>query len=293
MRHLDTDCLAAFVAVIDYGGFTAAGERIGKTQAAVSLMLGRLEARVGRKLLERSRRGVTLTEHGERLIGYARRIQMLEDEALTALECGQEATRIRIGMPDDYLETLGCELMQAFTQRHPHLQVEIICDFSSRLEAMIAEGSIDIAIITRANAKLQGELLRCEPMLWCASPEHFPEQQRTLPLSLFTDSCRARPQIIEALDRLGTPWRVVSSSSHLPGVMHAVRLGTAVTVLPASVVPPGWRILRGEQFPELPSIELALLMPEHALLNTRRLAHFVLDRFRAASAPHSKAIAAL
>lgn len=174
MRHLDTDCLAAFVAVIDYGGFTAAGERIGKTQAAVSLMLGRLEARVGRKLLERSRRGVTLTEHGERLIGYARRIQMLEDEALTALECGQEATRIRIGMPDDYLETLGCELMQAFTQRHPHLQVEIICDFSSRLEAMIAEGSIDIAIITRANGKLQGELLRCEPMLWCASPEHFP-----------------------------------------------------------------------------------------------------------------------
>lgn len=110
---------------------------------------------------------------------------------------------------------------------------------------------------------------------------------------MFTDSCRARPQIIEALDRLGTPWRVVSSSSHLPGVMHAVRLGTAVTVLPASVVPPGWRILRGAQFPELPSIELALLMPEHALLNTRRLAHFVLDRFRAASAPQSKAIAAL
>ena len=55
----------------------------------------------------------------------------------------------------------------------------------------------------------------------------------------------------------------------------------------------GRDILRGEQLPELPSIELALLMPEHALLNTRRLAHFVLDRFRAASAPQSKAIAAL
>lgn len=293
MRHLDTDCLAAFVAVIDCGGFTAAGERIGKTQAAVSLMLGRLEARVGRKLLERSRRGVALTEHGERLIGYARRIQMLEDEALIALECGQEATSIRIGMPDDYLETLGCELMQAFTQRHPHLQVEIICDFSSRLEVMITDGSIDIAIITRANAKAQGELLRREPMLWCAAPGHFPEQQRILPLSLFSDSCRARPQIIEALDRLGTPWRVVSSSSHLPGVMHAVRLGTALTVLPASVVPSGWRILSNEQLPELPNLELALLMPEHALLNTRRLAHFVRDRFQAASQAQNEAMAAL
>ena len=295
MRHLDTDCLAAFVAVIDCGGFTAAGERIGKTQAGVSLMLGRLEARVGRKLLERSRKGVALTEHGERLIGYARRIQMLEDEALAALDCGQEATRLRIGMPDDYLETLGCELMQAFTQRHPHLQVEIICDFSSRLEALIAEGSIDLAIITRASSKCQGELLRCEPMQWCAAPGHFPEQQRTLPLSLFSDSCRARPQIIEALDRLGTPWRVVSSSSHLPGVMHAVRLGKAVTVLPASVVPFGWRVLEGEQLPQLPSIELALLKPEHALLNTRRLAHFVHDWFQAArdEVTQSDAIAAL
>lgn len=293
MRHLDTDCLAAFVAVIDSGGFTAAGERIGKTQAAVSLMLGRLEARVGRKLLERSRRGVTLTEYGERLIGYARRIQVLEDEALASLECYQSAARIRVGMPDDYLETLGCELMDGFTERNPHLQVEIICDFSSRLEAMITEGSIDIAIITRDHAKVRGELLRCEPMLWCAAPGHFPEQQRTLPLSLFTDSCRARPQIIGALDRLGTPWRVVSSASHLPGVMHAVRLGTAVTVLPASVIPAGWRILCGEHLPELPNIELALLMPEHALLNTRRMAHFIHDRFQAASAPHSEAMAAL
>lgn len=293
MRHLDTDCLAAFVAVIDCGGFTAAGERIGKSQAAVSLMLGRLETRVGRKLLERARRGVTLTEHGERLIGYARRIQMLEDEALAALECGQEATRIRIGMPDDYLETLGCALMQAFTHRHPHLQVEIICDFSSRLEAMITEGSIDIAIVTRANSKVQGELLRREPMLWCAAPGYFPEQQRILPLSLFTDSCRARPQIIEALDRLGTPWRVVCSSSHLPGVIHSVRLGTAVTVLPASVVPPEWRILDCAHLPQLPVIELELHVPEHALLNTRRLAHFVRDRFQATSIPQSEAIAAL
>ncbi|EPM66107.1 LysR family transcriptional regulator, partial [Pseudomonas syringae pv. actinidiae ICMP 18804] len=219
--------------------------------------------------------------------------QMLEDEALAALDCAQEASRVRIGMPDDYLESLGCELLQTFTLRHPHLQVEIICDFSSRLEAMITEGSIDLAIITRSNAKVRGELLRREPMRWCAAPGHFPEQQKILPLSLFTDSCRARPQIIEALDLLGTPWRVISSSSHLPGVMHAVRLGTSVTVLPESVVPSGWRILECEQLPQLPSIELELMVPEHALLNTRRLAHFIRDCFQAQSLPHNEAIAAL
>lgn len=285
MRHLDTDALAAFVAVIDNNGFTAAGDRIGKTQAAVSLMLARLEARIGRKLVERHRRGVTLTEHGELLIGYARRIQMLEDEALLALQCEGEASRIRIGMPDDYLESIGCVLVQQFSVLHPHLQVEIICDFSSKLEVMLHHDSIDLAIITRSEDSSSGELLRVEEQLWCAMSGYFPEASAVLPLSLFADSCRARPKILQALDSALVPWRVISSSSHLPGVMHPVRNGSAVTVLPASVIPNGWRILGEEQnLPALPALELALMVPENARLSTRRLAHFVREHFQVAAA---------
>ncbi|MBD1551386.1 LysR substrate-binding domain-containing protein [Pseudomonas typographi] len=280
MRHLDTDALAAFVAVIDHGGFTAAGQRIGKTQAAVSLMLARLEARLGCKLVDRSRRGVALTAQGERLIGYARRIQMLEDEALMALQCTQEATRLRIGMPDDYLETVGCPLMQGFGARYPHLQLEVICDFSSRLEPALAEGAIDLAIITRAEAQENGEYLRSEAQFWCAAPGAAPEANAVLPLSLFADVCRARPRILEALDRAGTPWRVVSASSHLPGVLHAVRTGAAITALPASVVPPGWRLLDNDpRLPALPTLDLALILPADARLNTRRLAHYIREQF--------------
>ncbi|WP_297845108.1 LysR substrate-binding domain-containing protein [Pseudomonas sp.] len=281
MRHLDTETLAAFVAVIDNGGFTAAGARIGKTQAAVSLMLGRLESRVGRKLIERSRRGVKLTEYGEQLIGYARRIQILEDEAFLALQGETEALRIRIGMPDDYLESIGCVLTQGFNVRHPQLQVEIICDFSSRLETMLANGSIDLAIVTRADGRENGDLLRSEAQLWCAAPGHYPERSSVLPLSLFADSCRARPRILEALDNANQPWRVVSSSSHLPGVLYPVRSGTAVTVLPASVIPAGWRILNGcEKLPALPALDLALVVAQNAHLSARRLAQFVREHFQ-------------
>lgn len=281
MRHLDTDALAAFVAVIDHGGFTAAGQRIGKTQAAVSLMLARLEDRLGCKLVERSRRGVALTEQGERLIGYARRIQMLEDEALMALQCTQEATRLRIGMPDDYLESIGCELMQGFGARYPHVQLEVICDFSTRLEAMLGEGSIDLAILTRASDRDNGEYLRSEAQLWCAAPGAAPEAGAVLPLSLFADTCRARPRILEALDRAGTPWRVVSASSHLPGVLHAVRTGMAISALPASVIPAGWRILGNDpRLPALPDLDLALVVPADARLNTRRLAQYIREQFQ-------------
>lgn len=280
MRHLDTDALAAFVAVIDHGGFTAAGQRIGKTQAAVSLMLARLEDRLGCKLVERLRRGVALTEQGERLIGYARRIQMLEEEALMALQCTQEATCLRIGMPDDYLESIGCALMQGFGARYPHLQLEVICDFSSRLETALAEGSIDLAIVTRADDREYGEYLRNEAQFWCAAPGTAPEAATVMPLSLFADACRARPRILEALDQAGTPWRVVSASSHLPGVLHAVRTGIAITALPASGIPAGWRLLTHDpRLPALPSLQLALVLPANARLNARRLAHYIREHF--------------
>jgi DNA-binding transcriptional LysR family regulator len=51
MRHMGTDAHATFIAIIEHGGFTAAAERIGKTQASGSLILIRLEERVGKRLL--------------------------------------------------------------------------------------------------------------------------------------------------------------------------------------------------------------------------------------------------
>ncbi|TBU71336.1 MULTISPECIES: LysR substrate-binding domain-containing protein [Phytopseudomonas] len=283
MRHLDTDALAAFVAVIDHGGFTAAGEHIGKTQAAVSLMISRLEDRLGKRLVERSRRGVSLTRAGELLIGYARRIRELEDEALFALG-ESEATRIRVGMPDDYLESIGSLLLRDYPLRQADAQVEVICDFSYRLEQMLQDGTLDMAIISREKDRPIGVLLKREALLWCTHPDRRPELLSPLPLVLFPEGCRARPKAIAALDRAGCQWRIVCTSSHIQGVQAAIRMGEALTVLPATAVPADWRILGPEEgLPALASQELALVMPSGARLAVRRLAHFIEQQFDADS----------
>ena len=82
---LEIDLLRALVAVIDQGGFTAAAERLNLTQSAVSMQLKRLEDRLDRRLVERDRRGVRPTADGEVLIGYARRMLALNDEAVLRL----------------------------------------------------------------------------------------------------------------------------------------------------------------------------------------------------------------
>jgi DNA-binding transcriptional LysR family regulator len=168
-------------------------------------------------------------------------------------------------------------VIDRFVAANPKVQVEILGDFSYRLETMLESGEIDIAIITRAPAQNRGEFLRTEQQVWCAAAgADRPEQLEVLPLAVFPEGCRARPHILKALDQAGRAWRIVYTSTHLLGVQSMVAKGLAVTVLPSSVVPKPWRRLGlADGLPPLPSLEIALLMPEAARPAARRLASFL------------------
>ena len=79
---LDTDQLRSFLAIVDSGSFTKAAERVHKTQSAVSMHIRRLEEQLGCALFVKQGRGARLTEEGEKLIEFARRIVQVEAGAL-------------------------------------------------------------------------------------------------------------------------------------------------------------------------------------------------------------------
>jgi molybdate transport repressor ModE-like protein len=103
----DTALLRTFVAVCDAGSFTKAAREVNLTQSAVSLHVKRLEDPVGSRLIVRNARGVRLTEQGEVLLSYARRILALYKEAEQRL--GRDSGGlIRIGAPEYFdLHTLS------------------------------------------------------------------------------------------------------------------------------------------------------------------------------------------
>lgn len=284
MQRLDHDGLRTFIAIIESGGFTAAGRILGKSQASVSEALSRLEHGLKQRLVERTTRKLSLTASGHVLLDYARRLQALEEEAIEVVG-GGTGRRVRIGMPDDYLERVGASILNQFAIANPGTQVETFCDFSSRLEEMIQIGAIDLAVITREPAHPKGELLREEPLVWfgtdAASPERLPE----LPLALFPEGCRARPRILDALRHSGRPWRVVYTSSHFHGVEAAVASGLAVTALPRCAASPRLKDLSGlPGLPPLPSVELAVLMRPECPPAAKRLAATVRGVLRATAA---------
>jgi molybdate transport repressor ModE-like protein len=77
----DTVLLRTFAAICDCGSFTKAAREVNLTQSAVSLHIKRLEDQVGSPLIVRNTQGIRLTERGEVLLPYARRILALHKEA--------------------------------------------------------------------------------------------------------------------------------------------------------------------------------------------------------------------
>ncbi|MCM2450542.1 LysR family transcriptional regulator [Agrobacterium vitis] len=281
MRNLDSDALASFVAVAETGSFTAAAERLGRTQAAVSMAIGKWEERLDLRLFDRGHRRVTLTPIGERLLGYARRIRAIEDEALATLLEGRNESRVRLGMPDDYLTLFGTALMQRFAPQHPKVNLDLQYDFSHHLEGMVESRELDIAIITQSPAEPKGELIRLERQVWCAAPDRYPEHSSTVQLALFPDGCRSRPQVLAALDRADRRWRIVYSSSDIAGIQLAVHSGDLLTVLPETAVPANWRKLgMDDGLPELPILRLAMVLPQQPRLPVRQLATFLRADFQ-------------
>lgn len=283
MRHLDPFALEMLVTVADLGRFTAAADKLGRTQSAVSTRIADLEKDFGQMLLERGTRGVTLTAAGEKLVGHARRWLQQERVMLDDMKGGPAMGRVRLGMPDDYIDVFLRPIVARFAREHPQVEIEVRCDLSKQIEADFGAGRFDLAVIARDHLKPSGELLRADQMVWVAAKGHRPELETPLPLALFSETCRMRPRIIEALDRTQRVHRIAYVSSHTTGVVSAVESGFCLTALSESTVPASLRRLGVEAaLPDLPTVEIAMLTPIRPNAAAGRLA----SAFREAFAAH-------
>jgi DNA-binding transcriptional LysR family regulator len=273
MSHFDLAALDMLVTVAETGGFTAASQRLGRTQSAVSVRIQDLESQLGHRLLERSRRGVTPTDAGERLIAHARRLLAIEREALADLAGDRASGRLRIGIPDDYVDAYLRPLIARFAAEHPKVELELRCDLSKRIEPALAAGEFDLAVVTQDPNRPVGEVVRREPVVWVAARGHRPELQETLPLALFSEGCRVRPRVLAALAREGKTHRLVFSCSHTSGMLSAVEAGFCITAITESAIPPSLRRLGvADGLPPLFELSVGLIMAPQPSLAARRFA---------------------
>lgn len=262
-RNLDMAVLRTLVAVSELGSFARASVRIGRSESAVSLQLKKLEEQIGRPLFRRDGRGVALTDTGEVMLTYARRLIELNDESVTAAAGASIEGLVRLGVPQDFADIWLPSALVRFARTHPGIQVETTIDRSPALARKLARGELDLAMTiapVRPSVSLWSAPL---PMRWIG-PRGFAVAYTRSPLSLavFDPPCFFRSAATAALDKAGIPWKVAFSSPNLASLWAAVSGSLGVTVRAPVGLPSQLQALGDEAgLPQLPSV--ALVMTGH------------------------------
>ena len=142
--------LEMFVAVVEERSFQSAGERVFRSQPAVSVGLQKLEASIGVPLLDRTQRqSGRLTPAGEVFYEYASRILGLRDEALSVLkeEEWRCAGSLRIGVTSDDFESMA-RRTRRFLAENPKVRLEISCDRPVNLFRQLGDRRLDIFLLS-------------------------------------------------------------------------------------------------------------------------------------------------
>jgi DNA-binding transcriptional LysR family regulator len=236
---LEIDLLKTLMAVHRTGSFTRAAQAVFRTPSAVSMQMKRLEEIVGRPLFAKDGRNVAFTEAGDDLLGYARRILRLNDEALARFRCADTAGVVRVGTPDDYATRFLPQILARFAATHPNVQVDVDCRSSTELLGRLDQGMIDIALVSAGlgcAAPITGTIVHREQLVWVGARWGEAHTRRPLPLAVSGPTCSWRSKALEVLDRAGIAYRVAYSSQHYVGQVAAVLADLAVAPVPKSVI---------------------------------------------------------
>jgi DNA-binding transcriptional LysR family regulator len=258
----ESDLLRSFVAVAESGGFTRAAQALNSTQSTVSAQIRRLEEQAGQPLFARSTRSVRLTVAGEILLGYARSILRLNEDARLKLSGARQTGRVRLGVSEDLAAVWLPRILWQFASLYPGLQVDLEIGIGPRLFRMLDQRELDLVVGGRCDARPddepgdepEGGPLWREPMVWAFAKDkalmHPPQ------LAFFPEPCPYREAAMRALAATEQPWRIGCTSSSLAGVRAAVLGGVAATPLPKSLVGAGLRVLADDEgLPSLPDVE--------------------------------------
>ena len=278
---LDLDLVRTFVAVVEAGGFTRAGERMNRTQSTVSQQVRRLEDDLGRRLIERDRAGgaVVPTDEGEILLGYARRLLDLSSQARAALLNPGAVAVVRLGVPEDFSSRRLTGLLSGFPRTHAGLRLDTTSGWSAELCRLLEGGDLDLALIKRDVD--EGRCLGRWPerLLWVAGRDADIAVD-PLPLALFPQGCIYRRRAVDAVEALGRRWRVAYVGQGLAGVQAAVASGIGMGLLASDAVQRDHRRLGPtDGFPDPPVTEVALVARSGRMSSAvGELVEYLIDR---------------
>ena len=255
----DPTLLRALLAVKETGGFTRAGQRLNLTQSAISHQIRRLEEQVGRPLLRRTTRSLTLTEDGNEFLRYAEQILTSLDALTQRFQPSPVSGVVRVGVPESFMGDRLPPLLGQFARAFPAIRLDVSVSTYLDLQAMLDAGELDLAVVMSMSSRPEGVVLRRSQFVWAAAETFERPQGSSLPLALAPAPCVNRQVGLTALEGTSIEWHIVFTSPSQQGLRAAMLAGLGVTVLTREELEPGMKVVSDPfGLPPLPTANFVL-----------------------------------
>lgn len=266
MKALDVDAVQAFVLVADLASFTRAAEASGTTQSAISLKLKKLEQRLGRRLIERTPRLVSLSGEGAAFLDRARDLLAAHERALRGENVRQ---RLSIGISEHAAGPELALLIARINAYDPSLRLDVRVDYSRTLLDDFDSGAFDAVLVRREAGRRDGEKLLQDRFGWFAAPTFHQRAGEPLRLASLAAPCGVHALATRVLDSAKIKWVEAFVGGGIAAVAAAVTAGLGVSPLAARLAPPGSvDIGPAAGLPKLPRSDVML----HSRVSDPRLA---------------------
>ena len=184
---MDFDQLITFLEVARQGSFSRAGEKVFRSQSAVSAQIRQLEQEYGDRLLDRSGKTVKLTPAGQVFFEYAERLKNLRDESLMAVadHSGTPRGTLRVGANEATCLYVLPEVFGEYCRRYPPVQISIYRNFSYKIVEKLENGQVEVGILT---LPIQSPSLKIQPifrdkLMLMVSPKNPLAKFKVVPVS--------------------------------------------------------------------------------------------------------------
>ncbi|HEX7321641.1 MAG TPA: LysR family transcriptional regulator [Mycobacterium sp.] len=250
--------LKTFMAVLDQGGFTAAGRRLGLSQPAVSRAIATLEKELGLRLFIRRRDGLSLTEAGSVALTHAREavrhLTLMRTEV--AGLAGDITGTLSVATLPSATATLVAPQLRTFAQRHPAVTIRLLEGSEQEIRDWLDQGAAEAGVVSLPIRGLNAAVLGDQEMVavvsadsWLASKHavSYPELAKQ-PFVRGSGGCA--DAFMPIARQAGVEFDVAFDAREIAAALEIVRAGLGVSILPR------------EGLPELPGVVVRPLVPQ-------------------------------
>jgi len=261
-NHVPIELLRTFAAIVETGSFTKAAAALGLTQSAISAQVKRLQLLVGGEIFARSGPGLRLTDLGEMVESYARRILALNDQIF--LHAGAAARTLRAGLAKAMVDRFLPAILEQTSQagRRPPLLMR--CDSSEVLAKSLAAGYLDLAVlIAPPGLRHHFQVEWKERLCWVSAPTFLLSPGAPLPLVSAPESLPERIAT-RACEAAGLAHTTAFLGTDFNARLLATAAGLGFMVMLERTVPSHLKIARERYLPALPEVSAGICLGETA-----------------------------